>query len=98
MGRWPALGPLSRDKHDEILAPWAKGLRYLWCRRVDHARWGIKVRGLPNDYRHRDLRWQRSDCYCDCDCDSTHRDRGVSGRQLWIMAVGVEKKFSRILA
>eukprot|EP00962_Isochrysis_galbana_P052845 scaffold24310_cov113-Isochrysis_galbana.AAC.3 len=28
MGRWPALGPLSRVRHDEILAPWAKGLRY----------------------------------------------------------------------
>eukprot|EP00962_Isochrysis_galbana_P046338 scaffold18622_cov137-Isochrysis_galbana.AAC.2 len=42
MGRWPALGPLSRDKHDEILAPWARGLGYLRCGRVDHTRWRIK--------------------------------------------------------
>eukprot|EP00962_Isochrysis_galbana_P031028 scaffold10089_cov110-Isochrysis_galbana.AAC.8 len=41
--RWPALGPLSRDKHDEVLAPWAKGLGYLRCGRVDHTRWEIKV-------------------------------------------------------
>eukprot|EP00962_Isochrysis_galbana_P041053 scaffold14973_cov155-Isochrysis_galbana.AAC.4 len=46
MGRWPALalGPPSRDKHDRILAPWAKGLRYLWVRRLWIRRRNIKFR------------------------------------------------------
>eukprot|EP00962_Isochrysis_galbana_P010381 scaffold2866_cov148-Isochrysis_galbana.AAC.21 len=42
MGRWPALGPLSRDKHDEILAPEAKGLGYLWVQRLRSRRRNIK--------------------------------------------------------